>query len=182
MATTPVINLEPQNVLAVPPHPTRDLEMDRVDNANHDKLDAWAGQVSGSFETVFNMSSGSATENLSANIFLGAAYAPTDRVIKEVVCWAHTSGSGGVTQIDVQVGLTNFASIFTNTAFKPALSSSLGNFGLAKSSTFTSGSNTRWIAGTLIRAKLDTAAGAAGLSGQNGVTVCIRWVPSGSFA
>lgn len=181
---TPVIGLEPLNSAGVPPHPTRDLEEDRVSNVNCDIVDAFVGHVSASLSSLLCMSSGSASDNLDDGGVIGAAYTPTNRIIREIVCWAHKSGSGGVSRIDVDIqqGVGgNFSSIFTNNAFKPALSSSLGNFGLARASTFVSGSNMVWPAGTLIRANLETAAGAAGLSGQKGVTVDVRWVPSGSY-
>lgn len=181
---TPVISLESMNSAGVPPHPTRDLEEDRVSNANANTIDAFMGHMSASFSSLLCMSSGSASDNLDDGGVIGVAYSPTNRIIREVVCWAHKSGSGGVSRIDVDIqqGVGgNFSSIFSNNAFKPALSSSLGNFGLARGTTFVSGSNMVWPAGTLIRANLETAAGAAGLSGQKGVTVDIRWVPSGSY-
>lgn len=184
MANTPVIDLEDEDTVTHPPHYTTRVEEDRIVNANADKLDSWAGHCSASFATTLCMSSGSASDNMDDGAIIGAAYSPTDRVIKEVICWAHKSGSGGVSRIDVDIqqGVAgNFSSIFSNSAFKPALSSSLGNFGIARSSTFVSGSNTVWPAGTIIRANLETAAGAAGLSGQKGVTVEIRWTPSGTF-
>ncbi len=184
MANTPVIDLETQNIAQSPPHYTKDLEEDRVNNANSTKLDVWAGEVSGSFSSLLCISSGSASDNLDDGGIIGVAYTPFDRIIREVVCWAHKSGSGGVSRIDVDIQQGpngNFSSIFSNNAFKPALSSSLGNFGLAKASTFVSGTNMVWPAGTLVRAHLETAAGAAGLSGQKGVSVDIRWVPSGSY-
>lgn len=183
MANTPVIDLELEDTITNPPHYTVNLERDRVDTANGSKIDTWAGHVSASFSTILEQS-GSASDLLGNGAYIGAAYTPVDRVIKEIVCWAHTSGSAGVSRIDVKVQqgpAGNFSTIFSNNAFKPALSSSLGNFGLAKSSTFVSGSNMVWPAGTLIQAIFDTAAGTAGLNGQKNVTVDIRWVPSASF-
>lgn len=157
--------------------------LDRIDD-NFEAVNEWAGDVTGSLSVLF-VTSGSATEKLGAMAGeLGSAYARVDHVIREVVCWAAASGSGGVSRVDVDVQqgpAGNFSSIFSDNAFKPALSSSLGNYGLARGATFVSGSNMRWPAGTLIRAQLETAAGAGGLSAQSGICVQVFYTPSGSY-
>lgn len=153
---------------------------DKIDNG-FEAVNEFAGLVTGSFSVLFE-TSGSAFDRVGQD--LGSAYTREDFVIREVVAWAATSGSGGVSRIDVDVQQGpggNFSSIYSNNAFKPALSSSLGNYGLARGNTFVSGSDMRWPAGTLIRAQLETAAGAAGLSGQNAVTVQVFYTPSGSY-
>lgn len=182
MANTPVINLEDADLTSTPEHYTKRLEEERIENANADKIDLFMGHLSASFSTVFRIS-GSVSDRLDHLGIIGAEYTPVDRVIKNVVCWAHTSGSGGVTVVDIQVQgpAGNFVSIFSNLAYKPALSSSYGDFGLASGSVFISGSNMRWAAGKLMRAIVGPVAGATGLDGQKMFTVDVRWVPSGSY-
>jgi hypothetical protein len=151
------------------------------------QIDDFAGDVTASFSTqVSTALSGANVSQIVTNSilggYLGSAYAAQDRVIKEVVAWAAKSGSGGVTRIDVQIQNGSFASIFSNNAFKPAVSSSLGDYGASKSTTFVSGSNMVWRAGTMIKILADTAAGdATALNGQYGLNVAVFWKPSGSY-
>lgn len=188
---TPVLGLNRAEVAStdIRSYPVA-VELENALNLNRDEIDDFAGLVSGSV-TVF-APSGSASDFLGDGASLGAAFnRGPDRVIQEVVAFAATSGSGGVTTIDVRVqgtpGNASFTSIFgpvggpANAAMHVALSSSLGNWGLARSSGFTSGSNTVWKAGSILRAVATTAAGAANASGQRGVTVHVYWAPSGSF-
>jgi hypothetical protein len=116
-----------------------------------------------------------------------------NRIIQEVVCYAGQSGSGGVTTVDCQVqgtpGSTTFTSIFgplggpANAAMRVALSASAGNYGLAKSgqTLMTSGSNTIWPAGSLLKILFTTAAGAVGGSAMKNIVTYVRWSPSGSW-
>lgn len=156
------------------------------------QIDVFAGKVTGSFQTHFSApgSGSNATVLLNSVLpagYLGSAFSPIDRVITEVLAWAATSGSGGVTRIDVQVqqGSTqpaNFASIFSNNAYKPALSSSLGSFYRVSATNFVSGTNMVWAASSSLKVVLDTAAGdATGANGQHGINVVVRWKPSGSY-
>ncbi len=155
-------------------------------------IDSWAGKVTASFETHFYSPQSGSNANILLNSvlpagYLGSAFSPINRVITEVIAWAATSGSGGVTRLDVQIqqGATqpaNFSSIFSNNAFKPALSSSLGNFYRVSCSTFVSGANMVWTASSSLKVILDTAAGdATGINGQHNINVVIKWKPSGSY-
>ena len=163
----------------------RDREdlLDKIDNG-FEAVNEFAGLVTGSFSLTFK-TSGSSAGLLGQNAgVIGAAYTREDNVIREVVAWAASSGSGGVTRIDVDIqqGVAgNFSSIFSNSAFKPAVSSSLGNYGIARSASFVSGSDMVWRAGTLIRAQLETAAGVEAASAQSGLTVQVFYTPSGSY-
>lgn len=181
MARTPVLDMEDVDLTSRPSHFTKDLESERTIKAFRDDVDRFAGQITGSFASVA-APSGSASDMLGDGGVIGSFYAREDRVIKEVVAWAATSGSGGVTRVDVAVQgpAGDFVSIFGNNALKPAVSSSLGNYGISQVATFISGSNMRWVKGKLMRVSLDTAAGAAGVSGQKGLTVSVIWDPSGS--
>lgn len=169
-----VLNLETANSAGGPVAYPERLEDDRVENSNRDKLDAWAGVVSGSFCTRFFVS-GTVTANQGMDI--GCEYAQVDRVITEVVAYAPVSGSGGVTRINVlrqQDGPGQaFVSIYSNDAFKPALSASLGNYGIARGGEI---SGSVWAAGTLLKATFDTAA-----TLQRDVTVCVMWKPRFSY-
>jgi hypothetical protein len=181
MAQSPVLQLS-ASVLAElngPNYWARSND-DAKENWNRDTVDSWAGNVTASFSTKFHYS-GSASDLLGEGGLIGTAYTPAARVIKEVVAWASASGSGGVTTLDVKVQYGSFSSIFTNDVLRPHLSASAGNYSLSKKSTFVSGSNMVWRAGTILRAELLGAAGAAGASGQKGVTVEVFWVPSASY-
>jgi hypothetical protein len=166
-------------------------ELLRIISGAFEAIDQFVGQVTGSaYFTAFILNTGSAAD-LQTSVgagFVGAEYNRSqDRIITEVVAWAQNSGSGGVSTVDVlvqqgQVFPANFGSIFTNNALRPAVSSSLGNFGISKSSTFVSGSNMVWKAGTLLQAKLLTAAVGTGVNAQNGLTVQVYWKPSSSWA
>lgn len=111
-----------------------------------------------------------------------------DRVILEVIGLAHASGSNpaGKAEVDIEVqqGVVqpaNFSSIFTNVAFKLAHSGSHG-LGPSRASTFVSGSNMVWRAGSCLRAVIDATSGlGAGLSAMRGLTVQVFWKPSGSL-
>lgn len=170
-----------------------ELDLETSININRLNTDQFAAFATGSMYSLFQIS-GSTSDNLGDAGGLGAEYnRACDRVIQEVVAFAATSGSGGVSTIDVlvQQGVGgNFSSIFgplggpTNNAMRVALSSSAGNYGLAKSgqSNMVSGSNMVWPKGTLLKCQLVTAAGAAGVSGQKGLIVQVFWSPSGSYA
>ena len=157
-------------------------------------LDKFAAQTSASFYTLFHLS-GSASDNMGDDRVIGSAFNPMcNRIIQEVVAWAEKSGSGGVTQIDAQLQINGqndtWQSIFgapggsPNPACQLALSSSLGNYGMASSTwtKMTGSHNTVWGAGSMLRCVMSSSAGAAGVSGQKGVTVMVRWANSGSFA
>lgn len=164
----------------------RDREnlLEELDN-NLEKINEFAADLTGSMVTRFSVS-GAIVDRLSDAGFIGASFTNTDRVITEVIAYAGTSGSGGVTRIDVQIQQgsvqpANFSSIFSNNAYKPALSSSIGNLIPVSGSTFVSGSNMLWRARSMLKVIADTAAGATGLSGQDNVTVEVFWKPSGSY-
>jgi hypothetical protein len=158
---------------------------DQLISGAHGNIDTFAGFVTASAcYSLFTISTGSANDVQSStnlNGVFGVEYARQDRTFVEAVAWPITSGSGGVTTIDLQVGLVNFQSIFASTASMLALSASGGNFGVVKSSAFVSGTNTRWPVGTLMRAVCLTAAGdSKQANAQTGVSVQVFWKPSGS--
>lgn len=171
---------------------TVEVDLENVLNGNRTTLDQFAAYTTSSLYSLFQIS-GSTSDNLGDAGGLGAEYNRSqDRVIQEVIAFAATSGSGGVSTIDVQVQQGpggNFASIFgplggpPNNAMRVALSASLGNYGIARSgqSNMVSGSNMLWPRGTLLKCQLTTAAGAAGVSGQKGLIVQVFWTPSGSY-
>lgn len=174
MANSPVLGLENIDTASTPRSYTRDLEDDRQENANFNKVDAFSGLVSASFSSEFFLS-GTVSNNLSSDV--GSEYSKTDRVITDVVAWAARSGSGGVTRIDVQrqqdgVGAA-FVSIYSNNAFKPAVSASLGNYGVALGGTI---SGSIWKAGTFLKVVFDTAANV-----QADINVQVFYRPSGSY-
>ena len=165
---------------------TSELANDQLVVTAHTTLDAFAGFTTASCcYSMFVVPTGSygylnSPGYIGHQGVFGAEYARQDRTFVEAVAWAAASGSGGVSTIDVQVGLVNFQSVFASTASMLAVSASLGNYGLSKSSAWVSGSNTRWPAGMLMRAQLLTAVTAAGPSDQEVLTVQIFWKPSGS--
>jgi len=169
-----VLSLETLDTTSYPPHYTRDVETDSDHNLNKDSIDSWAGHVSASFCSVFHQS-GTVSTILASD--LGSEYAQHARVITSVKAWAVGSGSGGVTRVDVQrqqdgVGAA-FVSIFSNNAYKPAVSASLGNYGIASATTI---SGSIWKAGTVLKAKMDTAADV-----QADLYVQVNWKPSASY-
>lgn len=159
-------------------------------------IDTFAGNMTGSAcFTMFCPASGSVMDlspggtDAAAGV-LGVEYNRScDRVIQEVVAFVAASGSNpaAVARVDVgiQQGTTfpaNFGSIFTNAVFKPVISGSTGAYTPAKASTFVSGTNTVWRAGTLLKANVDLASGiAAGLGAMRGLTVQVFWKPTGSY-
>lgn len=182
MAQTPVLQLQNTQLADGDPrsYPFK-LDFDTNLFGAHTALDLHAGNMTGSCYTLFTLGSGTISPAGSVGKDIGAEYTRTNRVLQEVVAFATNSGSGGVTRIDVQVQDSGgtFNSIFSNNAFKPALSSSLGNYGVAKSATFLTSS---WGAGKIIKASLDTAAGdATAANAQTGLTVMVFWKPSGSY-
>jgi hypothetical protein len=176
VSQTPILKL---NILDIGGHEIRSFA-DRVDlenqlSASMVELDLAAGLMTGSYSTTLNVSG---TLSTVAGQFIGAHYAPTDRVIKEVVAFARLSGSGGVTQVDLQLSDSGgvFNSIYSNAVFQANVSGGAGgtgNYGLAKAQTMRSSS---WPAGTVLRAQLLTAAAL-----QSDLTVVVVWKPSGSY-
>jgi hypothetical protein len=153
------------------------LEVDRVSNANKDKVDLFVGQLSASFSTKFYASGTLSTRLAPDDFYGGQAYARHDRIIEEVVITSPIIGSSGVTTIDIERqedGVAGaFVSIFADLVFKPILSQSVGA-DVPQSTTTISG--TLWPAGTLIRAHVDEAA-----VDQADTLVEVFWRPSGSY-
>ncbi len=170
-----------------------DVDLENALNDGRQTLDQFAANTTASLYSLFQIS-GSTSDNLGDAGGVGAEFnRSNDRILQEVVAFAVTSGSGGVTTIDVQVqnpGGGTFSSIFgplggpANAAMQVALSSSLGNYGLARSgqTKMVSGSNMVWPKGTSMKGVLTTAAGAAGGSGQKGLIIQVFWAPSGSYS
>lgn len=179
MANSPILGLEDQNYQGVVPggYPER-VEIDRVANQNKTSIDRLVGQVTSSFSTNVNVS-GNIADHIGQP--LAAAFTRAPRIITQVVAFASTSGSGGVTELDVQISASNggFISIFGNAAQRANISSSLGDYGLARSAV----TGALWPANARMRVVAISAAGAAGVaaSAQNNVTVEVFWKPSGSY-
>jgi hypothetical protein len=173
MANTKVLNLTPMDIAAYPPHYTKDVSVESQLDLNHNKIDAWAGKVTGSFVTMFE-ATGSASTFVGAGGGIGMSYAPVARIIKEVIAWNAHSGSGDVTRLDMQVSSSaGFTSIFSNAIYKPILSQSYGDGGLGKTSTFLSNV---WPASSILKALVE-----AGAVGNNKLYVAVVWAPSASY-
>lgn len=172
---SPILDLEPVDT-ATPngPRYSERVEQDGINNTNLDTIDAFAGWVTASFSTVLR-TSGTVSEQLASDI--GSAYATYNRVITGVKAWHARSGSGGVTTVNVlrqEDGVGGaLVSIYSNAAFYPAVSQSLGNYGIASGGTI---SGSLWKAGTVIVARPTTA----GATSQD-LHVQILWRPSGSY-
>lgn len=172
MANSATLNLEPVLGASIPNDYADNVERERINTANISKLDQYASSLSASLFTMFCIS-GSTSDMLASDNYVGSEYNRVAKTLLEVVAWAQTSGSGGVTRVDVQLqepGSLTWNSIFSDAALKPAVSSSLGDFGTSRATVFTTSS---WAPGCMMRCKLDTAAGAPGISGQKGLTVQI---------
>lgn len=190
---TVVLQLPVPDTAGVPTDYQDRLGNDQALSASHVVIDQFAAGMTGSAcYTIWAIATGSATDFQGLgglNNILGLEFNRSqDRVIQEVVAYHIASGSGGVTTVDVlvQQGATqpaNFSTVFksANNADKLALSSSAGNFGIARQAAFVSGSNMVWPKGTLLQAKILTTAGGTGLNAETGLTVQIFWKPSGSY-
>jgi len=187
MANSSVLDLEAVDTLTHPPHYTRDLEEDRVENANKDKVDAFAGFLTASFvETLFvsgnvgdHVGQGSA-HALGGEFYGGLIYnaGPSDRHIIKVTAYSRCSGSGGYTVLDVQMSSgmpTVKESLYSNEAYKPQLTSSAGLL-VNESTVFAPGSSS-WAAGKFLGVVVDQAPTTLGQD----LTVQIHWMPSASY-
>lgn len=172
---SPVLDLEPidtgsPNSLA---YPVR-VELDDIINTNYDSIDQFAGQLTASYTTTFR-TSGVISTLLTSDV--GSEYANYDRVITGVKAWHAGAGSSGVTTVNVlrqeAAGVGTLVSIFSNAAFYPAVSQSLGAYVPASGGTI---SGSIWKAGTVLVARVTTAAVAAA-----DLTVSVTWKPSGSY-
>lgn len=169
-------NFERLDLTSYPPHPTKDAESERV-------LNGWRDALTGSLCETFQIS-GSISDNIGLYIGGPRYNDGCDKIITSVTVQCLNSGSGGVTRIDVRKtngsSLSADKSIFSNAVFKAILSSSAGDFGVGRTTTFVAASAS-WLRGETIACPVEAAAGAAGVSAQTGVTVRVWWKPSGSF-
>lgn len=135
-------------------------------------LDQFAASVTGSMSSVVFVSGNLAPFKTQV---VYAEIANTPRVISHVVAFAQNSGSGGVTSVDVELSSSaaGFQTIFANDAARAKVSSSLGNYGIARSAAPVTAS---WNAGALMRVVLysDTV-------DQASLSVNVMWKPSGSY-
>ena len=182
MSNSPVLNLEQLDVETRPPHYNERVEEDRIVNDSRDKVDAWAGHVTASFCSTFAINSGTADTRLAVDDVIGMEYVRSDRVIVGCTAFASMSGSGGVTTVDIQVSSSAdgadaaWNSIWTNDAHRPAVSASLGDYGLASSASPVRSGTLR--AGNKVRCRLLSAATTL----QKNLTVQLWWKPSASYA
>lgn len=171
---SPVLDLEPLDTASGPMNYPKRVEHDAIHNGNLDAIDDFAGDVTASFSTTFN-SSGVLSTLLTSDV--GSAYAEFDRVITGVKAWHATAGSSGVTTVNVlrqQDGVGGaLVSIYSNAAFFPAVSQSLGAYGVASGGTI---SGTLWKKGTVLVSRITTA----GVASAD-LTVQINWKPSGTY-
>lgn len=193
---TPVLQLQIPDTTDTPPTSFVDkLADDQQLSSSLQAIDTWAAAVTGSgFFSMFCPVTGSVLDfNISngdaGSGFIGGEYNRSiDRIIQEVVGFTSASGSNpaAVIRVDIQIQQgtvqpANFSSIFSNNAFKLAVSGSNQN-SPAKTSTFVSGSTMVWPRGTVLRAVADASSGvAAGLGAMRGLTVQVFWKPSGSY-
>mgnify|MGYP001567576845 CR=1 FL=1 len=135
-------------------------------------IDQFASAVTGSMSSVVFVSGNLAPFKTQV---VYAEIANTPRVISQVVAFAQNSGSGGVTSVDVELSSSaaGFQTIFANAAARAKVSSSLGNYGIARSAAPVTAS---WNAGALMRVVLysDTI-------DQASLSVNVMWKPSGSY-
>jgi hypothetical protein len=183
MANTTVLDLEQHNSADTPLSYADRVEDDRIINSNRDKVDAWAGKVTGSFCTVF-YHSGVLSTHLGGHLgnssepYGGIAVARENRVITEVQVMAAYSGSGGVSRFDVkkQADVSNVPStIFSNNVFKPILSASDGAWVRKSTTTFIAGSSS-WAKDCALIVQAEAAATVA-----SDVAVVVWWKPSASY-
>lgn len=193
MANTPILGLERPDLTVYPldSYPAK-VEAERILSGSVDKLDSWAGMVSSSFVETFFVSSslanghvGTATGSIplsSPGFYGGLRYAPTDRIITNVVAWQRMSGSGGITTVNVLTGSSagnlTFGSIFPNDAAKANVSAALGDFKVVSTNQFGS---REWLAGRLLGIQLDAVTGGT-LAVNHDLTVQVFWKPSASYA
>jgi len=167
------MSFENVNLSGVPPHYTKDLESERV-------LNGWKDALSGSLCETFSIS-GSVTDNVGLYLD-GARYNDgCTRTITGVTIQCVNSGSGGVTRVDVRKSvpgpMLTDKSIFSHQEFRPALSSSAGDFGVGRTTTVIAASAS-WARGEQVAVSVLASAGAAGYSAQTGLTVRIWWKPA----
>jgi hypothetical protein len=183
MADTPVLDLERQTTADTGPNYSNRLEQDRVENANQDKVDLWAGSLTASlFERVY--SSGSWAATASPNDFYGGVMynpGPGSKIITGVVATCHASGglSSAVTRIDVRKASTipnSSNSIFSNNVFKCILSGTNG-FASPTAQTIVAASAS-WGPGEFLGIVIEATSHAAPAAGLG---VHVHWKPSASY-
>ncbi len=191
MANTPVLNLEEQNFAAKPNAYYAKVEMDDVENANFDKVDAFAGSVSASFAERLYVSGswashlGGATPGGPGNEYYGGlSYnpGPGTRTITKVVAVCRASGSkaDAVTSIDVRKHTAPPAvdrSIFAqNAAARVNLSGSTTGHGPAQALPV-SDASASWNPGEFLGAVIM----ASNATLESDLTVLVCWKPSASY-
>lgn len=183
MATTPILQLNSID-LSDPAYDPRSyparVDFDAALDTSLAAVDTFAGRLTASFCTRFYLTA-SLPEAITVAPPIGVDYASGPRILQEVVAFAFRSGSGaGVTVFDVKMtdGAGTFNSVFSNLAFRPALSNSLGDYGVARANVFRTAS---WDPGRIIRLDVLGTTGGTGLGAQAGVNVLVFWKPSGSY-
>lgn len=183
MANSKVLDLETQNTAGDQMSYTNRVEEDRLDTANRDKIDAWAGSLTASlFDRVYSTGSWAATA--SPNDFYGGLMfnpGPGSKIITGVVATCHASGglSTAVTRVDVRKATTIPAasnSIFSNAVFKCILSGTDG-FKSPTASTIVPASAS-WGPGEFLGIVIEATSHAAPAAGLG---VHVYWKPSASY-
>lgn len=170
-------NFERIDLTTFPPHYTKNLETERILNEIRDSL-------TGSFCERFPLS-GAISDNVALNMGGPRYNDGCDKIITAVTFQVTNSGSGGVSRVDIRKGAAGAAmgtdkSIFSHQEFRPAVSSSAGNYAVNRTTTFVEASAS-WSRGQQLEVVVLAAAGAAGLSGQTNPVVSVWWKPSGSY-
>lgn len=174
-----VLQLSSSDITSTPWNYDQRLEHDRIENASKDKIETWAGAVTGSFVTTFFVS-GAISDRVGQCIGREVVMAP--RTLVRIYSTCENSGSGDVTSIDIRAGgVTSDKSIFVNNAAaRVNISSSTGDNPFVQSGTFATNSASLG-ALTVLTAYVLSAAGAAGVSAMTNVAVHLVWKPSGSY-
>ena len=177
---TPVLQLQVPDTAGVPLDYGDRLGNDQSLSSSLNGLDAFVGLLTGSLKHHAAMSGNIAT---MVGQPLGVFYVRSPITLTEMVAWASTSGSGGVTSLDVQLSSSltggTFQSVFANAANRANVSASFGNYGLASTKTFQTSSIP---AGVLLRLQVISAAGdATAPNAQNNVTADLFYKPTFTY-
>jgi len=180
MANSPILDMETANYAATQKGYAERVEDDRIENANRDKIDVWAGQVTGSFSTVFYVS-GTISERLgNSEPYGGMAVAQENRVITEVSLVMSVTGTSGVNTFDVLRQETAGAApvtIFLTDDVRPYITSSADATNLYDVASATNISGSAWDKGRVLMVNIKEAATAA-----SDASVVVHWKPSASYA
>jgi len=180
MADTAVLGMETANYAATQKGYAERVEDDRIENANRDKVDAWAGAVTGSFQSVFYVSGALGTHLGNSETYGGIAVAQEHRVITEVSLVCATTGTADVTTVDVlrqETAGSTPTTIFVTDDVRPYISASkdaTNTWDVASTATI---SGSAWDKGRVLIVNVKEVA-----TGASDAAVIVHWKPSASYA